>query len=215
MIIVDRLIKLVVLVPGMKTDTTEVIARQFVHHWYSREYGLPESITSDRDKKFTSNLWSKICRKLDIKKMMSTARHQQTDGQSEIAIRTYKRTSKKFAAYKNQLWVEQIHLLEYALNNSISSSTGFTPFYLALGFHPRSFQEKYLVEEFDTVDLLKALHNNITKAKEAVAEAQDVQQREYNKKRRAASLPEVGSMVLLSGSCEDLIEFDLFTSVLL
>ena len=56
MVIVDRLTKLVSLVPGSKTDSTEKIAQRFVRSWYCRGFGVPESITSDRDARFTSSL---------------------------------------------------------------------------------------------------------------------------------------------------------------
>ena len=131
---------------------------------------------------------------------MSTARHQQTDGQSEIAIRTYKRTARKFASYKNQNWVEQLALLEYALNNSVSASTGFTPFYLAYGFNPRSFNEEYLIDEVETCDLLNTINGSINKARDAMAEAQAAQKIFYDRKRRQAILPLVGSLVMLSAS---------------
>jgi hypothetical protein len=129
---------------------------------------------------------------------MSTSRHQQTDGQSEIAIRSYKRTARKFASYKNQNWVEQLAFLEYALNNSVSASTGFTPFYLAFGFNPRSFNEEYLIEEGDADDILKTIHRSITKARDAMKAAQEVQKTFYDRKRRQAILPPVGSLVMLS-----------------
>lgn len=139
-----------------------------------------------------------MCAQLKITKMMSTARHQQTDGQSEIAIRTYKRTARKFASYKNNNWVDQLALLEYALNNSVSASTGFTPFYLAYGFNPRSFNEEYLVRENDTTDLLKLVHTAIGKARDAIADTQSAQRKFYDRKRRDATLPAVGSLVMLS-----------------
>ena len=183
-----RLTKLVRLIPGSKTDTSEKIADRFIKGWYCRGFGIPESITSDRDSRFTSTLWTAVCQQLQISKVMSTARHQQTDGQSEIAIRTYKRTARKFASYKNQSWVDQLALLEYALNNSVSASTGFTPFYLAYGFNPRSFNEEYLVSDTETPDLLKTVHKSITKAREAMTAAQETQRKFYDRKRRTATL---------------------------
>ena len=195
-----RLTKLVRLIPGSKTDTSEKIADRFIKGWYCRGFGITESITSDRDSRFTSTLWTAVCQQLQISKVMSTARHQQTDGQSEIAIRTYKRTARKFASYKNQSWVDQLALLEYALNNSVSASTGFTPFYLAYGFNPRSFNEEYLVSDTETPDLLKTVHKSITKAREAMTAAQETQRKFYDRKRRTATSPLMGSLVMLSAA---------------
>jgi Chromo (CHRromatin Organisation MOdifier) domain len=197
MVIVDRLTKLVTLVPGSRKDGTEIIARKIIQHWYSRGFGLPESIVSDRDSRFTSELWGKLCQQLGIVRNMATARHQQTDGQSEIAIRTYKRTAKKFATYKNGNWVEQLHLIEFALNNSVSVSTGFTPFYLAYGFHPRSFHDEYALLEEEQCDLLRSIRSTVEKARSAIGFAQLEQKKYYDRKHRHTDLPTVGTLVMI------------------
>ena len=53
-----------------------------------RLHGLPETIVSDRDTKFTSAFWRETHRMLGVKLLMSTAFHPQMDGASERAIRT-------------------------------------------------------------------------------------------------------------------------------
>ena len=50
-------------------------------------HGLPETIVSDQDVKFTSKFWRKLHCMLGAKFLMSTAFHPQTDGTSERAIR--------------------------------------------------------------------------------------------------------------------------------
>lgn len=60
MVVVDRLTKLVRLLPAKKDDSAPQVADRFIKGWYSLGYGLPQSIVSDRDSKFSSKFWTAI-----------------------------------------------------------------------------------------------------------------------------------------------------------
>ena len=57
---------------------------------YTREiirlHGVPKTIISDRDAKFTSKLWESLQNALGTEIRFSTTFHPQTDGQSERTI---------------------------------------------------------------------------------------------------------------------------------
>jgi transposase InsO family protein len=111
--------------------------------------GVPQTITSDRDSKFGASIWKTIIKRLAIKHHMATARHQRTDGQTENMVKQVKTAlTKLFDQGETQLET-LLPYLEFALNNSINQTTGFTPFYLAYGYHPQEFADIDLIEEPD------------------------------------------------------------------
>ena len=58
------------------------VARALLHHWVSR-FGVPDLITSDRGPQFSSAVWSAVCGLLNIKHVMTTAYHPQSNGMLE------------------------------------------------------------------------------------------------------------------------------------
>ncbi|KAE8681498.1 Detected protein of unknown function [Hibiscus syriacus] len=82
MVVVDRFSKYGTFIPCPKDCIAEEAARaffkNFVKHW-----GLPRSIISDRDPRFTGRLWMKLFKLLGTELNFSTSFHPQTDGQTE------------------------------------------------------------------------------------------------------------------------------------
>jgi hypothetical protein len=137
LVIRDRFTKLVELVPTVSTLTALQCAELCYNHWFLLGRGLPLEIISDRDKLFTSEVWTEWCKLLQIKRAMSTSRHQQTNGGAESAVKTMKHILKRFTNYQQSNWVPLIKQAQFAMNHSTSAATGFSPFYLAHAFQPR------------------------------------------------------------------------------
>ncbi|POM61067.1 Pol protein [Phytophthora palmivora] len=68
---------------------------------------------------------------------MSTADHPQTDGQTERVNRVLEDTLRSICAEAPRSWSDQLPMVEFALNNAVHASTGFTPFYLNGLRHPK------------------------------------------------------------------------------
>ncbi|GJS92725.1 putative reverse transcriptase domain-containing protein [Tanacetum coccineum] len=86
-VIVDRLTKSAHFLPMKETDSMEKLMRQYLKEVVSR-HGVPVSIISDQDRKFTSHFWQSLNKALGTQLDMNTAYHPQTDGQSERTIQT-------------------------------------------------------------------------------------------------------------------------------
>ncbi|POM74747.1 Pol protein [Phytophthora palmivora] len=102
-----------------------------------RCHGLPETIVSDRDPRFTGAFWDTLFQLLGTKLTMSTADHPQTDGQTERTNRVHEDTLRSACAEAPRSWPDQLPMVEFALNNAVHASTGFTPFYLNGLRHPQ------------------------------------------------------------------------------
>ena len=79
LVMVDRLTKYSHIIPFKELFNTEQLGF-IVLDRLIRYHGIPEGLTSDRDKLFTSNYWKTLIPLLGTKLRMSTAYHLQTDG---------------------------------------------------------------------------------------------------------------------------------------
>ncbi|GJT95276.1 putative reverse transcriptase domain-containing protein [Tanacetum coccineum] len=82
-VIVDRLTESAYFLPMREDDTLEKLTRQYLKEVVSK-HGVPVSIISDRDGKFTSHFWKSLHKALGTRLDMSTAYHPETDGQITI-----------------------------------------------------------------------------------------------------------------------------------
>uniref|UniRef100_H3GCV8 Integrase catalytic domain-containing protein n=1 Tax=Phytophthora ramorum TaxID=164328 RepID=H3GCV8_PHYRM len=129
LVFVCRLSKMVQLAPVADSVTGEQTARLFLDGVF-RYHGLPETIVSDRDPRFTSAFWKTLFQLLGTRLLMSTADHPQTDGQTERVNRVLEDTLRSVCAESPGTWSASLPMVEFALNNAVHASTGFSPFYL-------------------------------------------------------------------------------------
>jgi transposase InsO family protein len=202
LVVVDRLSKRIHAIPTTTNVTAPEVAQLFFQNIF-RLHGLPRIIVSDRDPKFVSNFWKALFKQLGVRLAMSTAHHPQTDGQTERANRTLEDMLRTFVNYKQDNWDKCLPAAEFAYNNSLQASTGFTPFYLDCGQHPIIPSTLTLSKELintnvaATDDFLQHWQNSLLQAKEALAQAQD-RQAHYANKHRRPDVFKTGDRVLLS-----------------
>ena len=86
-VIVDRLTKSAHFLPINVEDSMEKLTQLYVDE-IVRLHGVPVSIMSDRDPRFTSRFWPSLQAALGTRLHFSTTFHPQTNGQSERTIQT-------------------------------------------------------------------------------------------------------------------------------
>ncbi|KAF1323160.1 Pol protein, partial [Globisporangium splendens] len=135
-VFVDRLSKMVHVAPVRKHVTAQETACLFLEHVF-RYHGLPESIVSDRDPRFTAAFWRELFRLLGTDLAMSTADHPETDGQTERVNRVVEDILRSIAVDHPRDWSRWLPYAEFAINSSEHASTAVTPFYFTSLRHPR------------------------------------------------------------------------------
>ena len=93
-----------------------------------RLHGVPASIVSDRDPRFTSRFWQCLQAALGTQLRMSSAYHPQTDGQSERTIQSLEDLLRACVLDHLGGWSEVLPLVEFTYNNSYHSSIGMVPY---------------------------------------------------------------------------------------
>ena len=195
--IVCRLTKLTRLIPCKSTIDGPTAAQLFLDNWIFTGRSLPKSLTSDRDTLFHSTFFQQICKSLGIKQQFATARHQQTDGQIERTFSTLQNVLKKFTNYHSTAWITQLPSIEFALNNSVNASTGYTPFFLAFGMEPILIPIPTLPTEAPAMDLLTSMNDNLKAAQTNITKAQEQQKAAYDQHHTAPPQYIPGDWVLL------------------
>nr|GEZ61526.1 reverse transcriptase domain-containing protein [Tanacetum cinerariifolium] len=91
-------------------------------------HGVPMSIISDRDRKFTLSFWQSFQGALGTRLDMSTAYHLETDGQSERTIQTLEDMLRACVFYFGGSWDRHLPLVEFSYNNRFHASIKAAPF---------------------------------------------------------------------------------------
>jgi hypothetical protein len=118
--------------------TAEIFAQVFIAG-YVRNSGLPLSIVSDWDTRFTSKLWQALCVQLGIQLRMSTACHPQSDRQAEKSNATLETFLKAYIAQLPfpEQWTRLLPLAEFTYNAAKHKAIGMSPFEADIGYVPR------------------------------------------------------------------------------
>ena len=103
-----------------------------------RLHGIPVSIISDRDLRYTSRFRGKLQEALGTRLNFSTAFHPQTDGQSEKVILILEDMLRSCAIDCEGSWDRHIPLVEFVYNNSFQSSIGMAPYEALYGRNCRT-----------------------------------------------------------------------------
>ncbi|KAJ0434684.1 putative nucleotidyltransferase, Ribonuclease H [Helianthus annuus] len=199
-VIVDRLTKSAHFLPIKETDKFSTLADVYLKEVVSR-HGVPTSIISDRDARFTSELWQAMHKSFGSRLDMSTAYHPQTDGQSERTIQTLEDMLRACVIDFGNGWEKHLPLVEFSYNNSYHTSIQAAPFEALYGRKCRSplCWAEVGDSQITGPEIVVDATEKIAQIRQRMAAARD-RQKAYADKRRKPLEFEVGDRVLLKVS---------------
>ncbi|KAI3505957.1 hypothetical protein L1887_28299 [Cichorium endivia] len=196
-VIVDRLTKSAHFLPIQETFSAKELAKVYVDEIISR-HGIPVSVISDRDVRFTSRFWRKFHEELGTRLHFSTAYHPQTDGQSERTIQTLEDMLRACVIDFGGSWDSHLPLAEFSYNNSYHASIGRAPFEMLYGRKCRTpiCWGEVGQRVLGSTEVVIKTTELIQKVRERLLTAQS-RQKSYADRRRSDLEFQVGDYVLL------------------
>jgi hypothetical protein len=199
-VIVDRLTKSAHFVPYNMNDSMQKMAELYIRE-IVRLHGVPVSITSDQDPRFTSKFWRGLQEAMGTKLNFSTAYHPQTDGQSERTIQILEDMLRLCVLDFKGNWIRFLPLVEFAYNNSFQATIGMAPYEALYGRKCRSplYWDEVGEKQLLGPEIVQDTKDKITLIRGRMLTAQSRQKSYADQHRRKLEF-EVGSQVFLKVS---------------
>lgn len=204
-VVVDMKSKDFIAVPCSNHLNSEGVARIFRDH-VMVQHGLPLRVTSDRGSNFVSNFIKELYKLLGIKGNPSTAYHPQTDGQTERMNHLIEIYLRMYCNYRQSDWPDLLPMACFAHRNTVSSSTGYTPFFMLYGRHPFTGVETHVDSPNESATLFAERMKLIQEeASATLARAQEIMKERYDLHKRPSRTYQIGDWVYVSSKDIDSI----------
>ena len=119
--------------------TAKVLFENFIVH-----YGFPARLHSDQGRNFESNVIKELCSLAGVQKSRTTPYHPMGNGMTERFNQTLLNMLGTLEDRQKEDWKSFVAPLVHAYNATRHDSTGFSPYFLMFGRHPRLAVDAYL-----------------------------------------------------------------------
>jgi hypothetical protein len=175
-------------------------------------FRLPKTIIGDRDPRWTSSVWKFLAQLFDTRLVLSTSKHPQTDGQTEVMNQQLETMLHAYVQADQKDWAEWLDMLQLSYNNATHSLHKTSPAQLLLGYKPRTPLD-YLTDDSQAITeghaglqtRVRELKAHREAARDAIRKSVDKQAYQYHKGRRAPTL-KVGDEVLINPHSLELVD---------
>ncbi len=112
------------------------VARVLWRNFFCR-FGFPARLHADQGRNFESAIVKELCKCTGITKTHTTPYHPQGNGTTERFNRTLMNMLGTLEPHLKPQWHEYVDAMTHAYNCLQHDSTGYSPYYLMFGRHPR------------------------------------------------------------------------------
>ena len=179
----DRLTKRAWIEPCNDNVSARDVALLFFRSVF-RSQGMPRILLSDNGPQFSSTFWQEFFGLLKTDIRLTSSYHPQSNGGSERFNRTLLEALRSYVSTRQRDWDEYLIHFEFAYNNSLNPSTGFSPFVLTYAQSPRApwaALDQSILDGMDNVaarNLGLDIVSNVQQARDALhAQAQAFRER--------------------------------------
>ena len=184
----------------VQTTAKALFQNFFLHH------GFPARIHSDQGANFESKLIQSLCSLTGMRKTRTAPYHPMGIGMVERFKKTILNMLGTLDESKKSDWKSHVSTMTHACNDANHDSTGFSPFFLMFGRHPRLAIDAFLGIPQDSVTV-KSHQDYVDRLKQRLATAYETaseearksvgRQKEHYDERVRYSKLEVGDRVLV------------------
>ena len=119
--------------------TAKILFENFIVH-----YGFPARIHSDQGRNFESSLIKELCTLAGVEKTRTSPCHPMGNGMTERFNQTLLNMLGTLENHQKEDWKTYVAPLVHSYNSTKHDSTGYSPFFLMFGRHPRLAIDAYL-----------------------------------------------------------------------
>ena len=107
---------------------TAVQNTELLRHHIFTPHGVPASIVSDADPRFTSKFWKQTLKTIGIEHIMASPGHHQTNGQAERKIRELKTALRNLVNLRQTNWLTSLPEVAAYSNAGHSDTINMSPY---------------------------------------------------------------------------------------
>jgi len=132
LVVVNRPVGYCWLIPTT-TKATSITTMELLQNYVFTPHGVPISIVSDADPRFTSRFWRQTLKTMGIEHIMAAPGHHQTNGQAERKIRELKTALRTVINRRQTNWLISLPQLTSYTNAGYSETIDMSPYKAVYG----------------------------------------------------------------------------------